>query len=453
MKNGAKSKLTVMAALVLAFVFLAVTPYKVIAAQPPQNLADKIGVAHANGNYYFSSEPYLVEGAKQIHDMGSRIIKVFLRPEHYRYNSNWPPNCPELVDVLKTSYFQALFGMDFNTFVLQAHWNTRDHNGWLDGLDDRERIEIEKNYYDAASYLISHYGETEKRFILEHWEAELYLELNTQKHLQNPTPQDLSIAYEGFLDYLAARHAGVEKARRNFPNSKAKVFSAVEVVHISSQSDFRLVDHMNRVKSDYVSYSMHECGTDIALYKKNTNILKKSIGKRPWYIGEIMVAEKQFANTDIHSKSMLSMINAVFQSGAEFLILWEIYDNEPAGSQSMKTDSGFGLIRRDGTATALYSELCEMLSEAGDGTETWSKNIVTSEYFKSLGIVTKWLEEENGVAYGAAISELKKDFIPPPGWVIHTERVPEGNIGDKIAYKGETMSLFIPSGMPGFNVK
>ncbi|MDR0652620.1 MAG: hypothetical protein LBG12_04865 [Synergistaceae bacterium] len=76
--------------------------------------------------------------------------------------------------------------MDFDTYVLQAHWNTQDHAGWLDGIDERERAEIEQNYYDAA------------------------------------------------------------------------VFSAVEVVHISTPSAFRLVDHMNRVKSDYVSYSMYE---------------------------------------------------------------------------------------------------------------------------------------------------------------------------------------------------
>jgi hypothetical protein len=449
MKNGVKIKLTVMAVFVFIFVFSSVAPNKVIAAQP---LADKIGVAHANGNYYFSGKPYLIEGAQQIRDMGSRVIKVFLRPEHYRYNSNWP-NSPELADVLKTSYFQELFNMDFGTFVLQAHWNTIDHAGWLDGLDDRERAEIEENYYDAASYLLSQYGKTGKRFILEHWEAELYLEWTTQKHLQNPTPQALSIAYGGFLDYLAARHAGVEKARRDFPSSSAKVFSAVEVVHISTPSTFHLVDYMNRVKSDYVSYSMYECGANIPLYQENIKILEDSIGGRPWYIGEMMLPEKHFANTDTHSKSMLAMINAVLQSGAEFLILWEIYDNEPAGSQSMATDEGFGLIRRDGTATALYSELRKMLTDAAAGTETLSQNVVTPEYFKNLGRITKWLGLQNGVARGAVISNLKKDFSPLPGWVIHTNRVTGGKPGDKIAYKGESMSLWIPDDMPGVVVQ
>jgi hypothetical protein len=437
--------------LLCALILQAVSPSDLFAARSSQSLADKIGVAHANGNYYFSSEPFLLEGAKQIHNMGSRVIKVFLRPEHYRHNSSWP-HSPELVDVLKTSYFQDLFKMDFDTYVLQAHWNTRDHAGWLDGIDNRERAEIEKNYYEVALYLLSHYGETGKRFILEHWEAELYLELTTQKHLQNPTPQALSIAFGGFLDYLAARHSGVEKARLDFPNSSAKVFSAVEVVYISTPSTFRLVDYMNRAKSDYVSYSMYECGANIPLYQDNIKILEGCIGNRPWYIGEMMLPEKNFANSDLHSKSMLAMINSVLQSRAEFLILWEIYDNEPEGSQSTKTDRGFGLIRRDGTATALYSELRKILSEAGTGTETLSKNIVTPEYFKSLGKVTEWLILKNGVARGAVISNLKKDFTPPPGWVIHTNRVTGGDTGDKIAYKGESMSLYIPADMPGFIV-
>jgi len=439
--------------LILAAMFLSIAPGTLFAAQSPRALANRIGVAHANGNYYFSSEPFLLEGARQIRGMGSHVIKVFLRPGHYRYNSSWPSS-PELVDVLKSPYFQDLFKMDLDTFVLQAHWNTRDHAGWLDGIDEREYAEIEKNYYDAASYLLSQYAETGKHFILEHWEAELYIEWTTRKHLQNPSPQALNRAYEGFLSYLAARHSGVEKARLDFPASSAKVFSAVEVVHISTPSNFRLVDHMNQVKSDYVSYSMYECGSNVSLYQKNINILKNSINGRPWYIGEMMLPEKDFANTDIHSKSMLAMVNSVLQSGAEFLILWEIYDNEPEGSISMATDRGFGLIRRDGTETALCSELRKMLTGSVEsGFETLSKNVITPEYFTSLGTVTKWLELRDGVARGAVIANLKNDFSPLQGWVIHTDRVTGGKPGDKIAYKGEAMSLWMPDDMPGVTVQ
>jgi hypothetical protein len=445
MKTGVKIKLTVMAVLASVFVFLSVAPDKVLAAELSPAT---IGVAHANGNYHFSSEPFLLEGAQKISEMGARVIKVFIRPEHYRANSNWP-NCTELVDVLKTPYFQDLFEMSFDTFVLQAQWNTRDHSGWLDGLDAREYAEVEKNYYDAASYLLAQYGNTGKRFLLEQWEAELFVEWTTEKHLSNPTPQALNVAYDGFLDYLAARHSGVEKARRDFPNSKAKVFSAVEVVYISTPSAFRLVEHMNRVKSDYVSYSMYECGIDIPLYNSNINKLKNAIGGRPWYIGEMMKPEKEFPDTDAHSQAMLGMINAVLQSGAEFLILWEIYDNEPKGSSSMAADRGFGLIRRDGSETALYSALRRMLADNGG----LSEYIVTPEYFTGLGTVTEWLNLQNGVARGAVIANLKKNFSPPPGWVIHTDRVTGGNIGDKIAYKGETMSLWMPDDMPGVVVQ
>jgi hypothetical protein len=59
----------------------------------------------------------------------------------------------------------------------------------------------------------------------------------------------------------------------------------------------------------------------------------------------------------------------------------------------------------------------------------------------------------NGVARGAVISNLKKDFSPPPGWVIHTNRVTGGKPGDKIAYKGESMSLWMPDDMPGVIVQ
>jgi hypothetical protein len=138
----------------------------------------------------------------------------------------------------------------------------------------------------------------------------------------------------------------------------------------------------------------------------------------------------------------------------------------------MSTDRGFGLIRRDGTETVLYSKLCDMLAGAGpgDGTEIPPKNIVTgasdgerteipseyivtAEYFKSLGPIEKWLFLESGFARGAKISELKKNLSPLPGWVIHTRRVESGPVGDKIAYKGEEVSVYIPKDSPPFRVR
>jgi hypothetical protein len=90
---------------------------------------------------------------------------------------------------------------------------------------------------------------------------------------------------------------------------------------------------------------------------------------------------------------------------------------------------------------------------AGAGIETLSKNIVTSEYFESLGTVEEWLYFENGFAYGATIKKLKKNFSPLPGWVLHTNRVKGGPVGDKIAYEGERISLYLPPDMPAFRVR
>ena len=43
-------------------------------------LRDVLGVSHAGGKYNFSDEDYLNEGAGQILDLGSRVIKVFVDP-------------------------------------------------------------------------------------------------------------------------------------------------------------------------------------------------------------------------------------------------------------------------------------------------------------------------------------------------------------------------------------
>jgi hypothetical protein len=277
----------------LATVFLATASQ----AAPVKTLGDRIGAAHAAGNYYFTSKPFLIEGAEAIRAMGSKVIKVFLDPSKYPYNSQWA-NCPNLVDVLSTQYFKDIFSMDFEKYVLQAHWNTADKSDWIDGVDLQEKEEIEKNYYDAAKYLLSAYSGTSKKFFLEHWEADWFVngtppEFNRLKHLSESQKQ---IAYRGFLDYLAARHRGVEKAKKEITNSSAKVFSAVEIACISKYPEiFRLIDHMDEVKADYISYSMYECGTSIPLLFDNIRALKSKLNGRPFYIGETMRPEKEYA--------------------------------------------------------------------------------------------------------------------------------------------------------------
>jgi hypothetical protein len=67
--------------------------------------------------------------------------------------------------------------------------------------------------------------------------------------------------------------------------------------------------------------------------------------------------------------------------------------------------------------------------------------------------VDEWMTDEHDrtVATGAAII-FNADFQPESGWVLHTNRVRGGDIGDKIAYKGERGTLWIPYGANAFSI-
>ena len=283
-------------------------------AERTQSLADQIGVCHTDGFYAFTSEPHLLEGARAIRNMGSRVIKVFLQlpGKKYGLNSSWPGNwqIPNIVDVLRTDYFRALFDMDFSVFVLQAHLDTVDSNYWMDGIDENEFRLIENNYYQAARHLLTTYANRPVKFILEHWEAELYYRLCMNLDNKRYSPEQQRRAQNGLLAYFEARHSGVERARREAGNSLAQVFSAVEVIYVNShKSDFRLIDHMDKVKADYIAYSAgEECGSNTRAMISNLRIIKSRTGDRPFYIGELQIPESDFKTSEARAQAAIPQI-------------------------------------------------------------------------------------------------------------------------------------------------
>jgi hypothetical protein len=81
-------------------------------------------------------------------------------------------------------------------------------------------------------------------------------------------------------------------------------------------------------------------------------------------------------------------------------------------------------------------------------------------YFESLGEIkraTPLRGEEGfaeGLAYGMAIV-FDEDFNKTDshrGWVLHTPRVPEGDVGDEVCYQFEECTLWIPKGVRPFEV-
>ena len=422
-------------------------------------LADQIAVAHTDGDYALTSEPFLLEGARKIRGLGSKAIKVFLQDpaRKYPHNSSWPAASaiPDIVDVLRTDYFKMLFDMDFSTFILQAHMDTVDSHKWHDGLTDEEWRTVEGNYYDAAKHLFTTYTGTGRRFILEHWEADLYYQ-NVKKDVG--AAFDEAKARKGFLDYFNARAAGVRRAKDEAQAeglSGVTVQTAVELIWVGSNADnFRLIDRLDEVRADLVSYSMsEECAQDMATTVANIGTLIRKAGGRPWYVGELAAAQVKFdANDGIKNdaaslserqkKAILAQADAALSMGAELVCLWQIYHNSTDGNRYGGL-GGYGLIRSDGSKTALAEALPGILGRDAIPRDAF----VSRELISSLasGASIKWLPEGAALlANGAVLTVLGRDIRVEPGkgLVLHTARAGSGRPGDDHASAGETVTVW-----------
>ncbi|NEU58614.1 hypothetical protein [Halorussus sp. MSC15.2] len=148
-------------------------------------MEDKVGVTHVDGDYHLTDENSLNEGAKQIRNLGSRVIKVWLHhvsgddPHNkYPYNSDWPASFDSMVEVAESPYFRELFQRDFRTYVLEAYVYIEEGYGdgnkhyFIRGISDEQLRQEERGFYEFTKHLLETYRGTGKEFVLQHWQGD-----------------------------------------------------------------------------------------------------------------------------------------------------------------------------------------------------------------------------------------------------------------------------------------
>ena len=140
-------------------------------AKIPRDIAGRIGATHVAGKYYFSKEPYLIEGARKMSEMGYGVFKVWFRKNGggYPYNSEW--NLPKnitLKELAQHPYWAATFEFPFSTFALSV-----DGPG-IRSTDSSARAD-EQEIYELTNYLLERYRDRDVTFILHNWEGDWML--------------------------------------------------------------------------------------------------------------------------------------------------------------------------------------------------------------------------------------------------------------------------------------
>jgi len=189
------------------------------------------GIAHASGNYGFTNENYLIEGAERIQQLGSKSIFVYLTPTFRstypdRKSASWPATDPtNVADLVQAAPYAHVLGLPFQTIVLTAYtFATHDQ---VAGFASSGREQAEENeFYNLAIYLFHHYEGTGKTFVLKNWEGDwigLQGSRDASRNISDSMINDMRA-------WLSARQRGVTRARQDAGNpTTVNVFNAVEV--------------------------------------------------------------------------------------------------------------------------------------------------------------------------------------------------------------------------------
>ncbi len=132
-----------------------------------------VGITHAAGNYGFTTNNFLVEGAQQISQMGSDAIFIYLTPSfsaiYPDQSANlWPPTQPtSLAQLAQTRSYDQVFHMPFKTIVITAYTFANTGTDWSqDGWNyvagmaqSPARQQAEQNeFYQLTKYLYSKFS-------------------------------------------------------------------------------------------------------------------------------------------------------------------------------------------------------------------------------------------------------------------------------------------------------
>lgn len=355
----------------------------------PTDLKNRLGATHMDGQYCFTNEPYIIEGAKKMNELGYGILKLWFSKADgnqggYRYNSDWKlTRTMTLKELAQHQYYKEVFEMPFKVFAL----NINDGFGGAKTDDQTQTLNrIENEFYDLTKYLLTLYKKRDVTFILEMWEGDWTLRGGTQpsaKWKEAGVPADAPIRVKNMIDWVTARQNGVDRARKEVGKSKCKVYHAIEVNRVFDGLEgipTLTTSVLPKVKVDMVSWSCYDGRTlDGLLMYKGIDIIRQYLiptsymeGKKVVFIGEVGRPENIENQTRESIREFWDLNMGVYLAQSiPYIIQWELFCNEPKiGPRTQdrnKTNDelrGFWLIRPDGTKGWAQEYFEELLAKS-----------------------------------------------------------------------------------------
>ena len=312
--------------------------------QLPDAFPQVIGTQIIGPSYKFTKDEAVLEGAKGINAMGSRILKMHVQTPQ------------QLTDFI---------AMPFTHYVL---WY-RSKGDWATGLTPEMRRREYNAVYAFTKDLLTRYDATGKTFFIGHWEGDWYL-LPDRDVKRDVTPE----AAAAMIEWLNVRQQAVDDARSEVPYSKCRIYTYAEVNRVRDamkDGRKRMVNAvLPKVNVDFISYSAYDCQmlpvaeVRATLDYVNAQIPPKAgLPAKRVFIGEFGLSWAFCgADGEVHRKKNAEILTKFLSWRPVMTLFWQYYNNEVVDGQQV----GFWLVDNKNKKTPLHGMLTELLAAQED---------------------------------------------------------------------------------------
>jgi len=319
------------------------------------------------GDYQFTDQSLLVEGASQLLDMGSNMIKFAIGPGYTKHHfvKQEDPRIQTLTDLAKQRDYKQVFDMPFSRYFLWTYcFSTNEQVTPFHGHMAKQTLANEyQEMYDLTKYLLTTYNGTGKTFYLGNWEGDWGLNSGAPPAEHKWETEPNSDAPTGMIDWLTARQRAIDTAKRDTPHKDVEVWFYVETNLVQKSIKQGRVSVASAVlpfvNPDFVSYSSYDStnpGLDMhhtlpaALdYMQSKLKPKQGLPEKRVFVGEY-TSLALYQTPNEQDARMRDIIATGIKWGTPFVIYWQLYGNTDKG----KPPEGCWLIDTKGVKLPVY---------------------------------------------------------------------------------------------------
>lgn len=306
----------------------------------PDAFPQVVGTQVFGPAYKFTKDEAVLEAAKGISAMGSRILKI---------------------NAVSGQQLTPYVAMPFTHYVL---WY-RSGNEWTKGFTPELRRREYNAVYLFTKDLLTRYDTAGKTFFLGHWEGDWYL--LPDKDVKKDASPELTAA---MIEWLNVRQKAVDDARAEVPYAKCRVYTYAEVNRVRDamkDGRKRVVNAvLPKANVDFVSYSAYDSQllpaeeVRATLDYVNAQLpAKPGLPAKRVFIGECGLSWKACgADGAKHEQRNREILAKLLTWKPAMVLFWQYYNNEVVDGEQV----GFWLVDNKNNKTPLHATLTELFA-------------------------------------------------------------------------------------------